>query len=445
MLRGEVERMQMLRVEGGRRLMGNMRAMRAKNAVLPILAASLLTDEKTTVEGAPRIDDVRHMLEILRTLGCTAEWSGEGVTIDAANLRDAALPDALAKTLRSSIFLMGPLLGRLRRAAVTYPGGCEIGLRPIDLHLQGLHALGVTIREEGGLILCDGGAMRGGSVHFDYPSVGATENVMLAAVLAPGTTVIHNAAREPEIADLARCVNAMGGRVRGAGTQTIEIEGVKALHGVSFRPIPDRIVAGTYLAAFAATGGEGVVTDVCPEEMTAVLEALREMGCRLFLFPDRIAVEAPKRLAAFRSLQTSPHPGFPTDMQAQMLALAARARGTSVLAENVFESRFNHVPDLCRMGADILVSGRVAIVRGVRALHGARVTAHDLRGGAALVLAALGAEGETLVEDPAHIDRGYESLERELNAVGAKVTRVGETLGGNPLSGGRGVSPRPPS
>ena len=415
--------MRMLRVEGGRRLCGQARVARAKNAVLPILAASLLTDDTLLVEGAPRIDDVAHMLEILRTLGCRAEHGAHGVALDASSLRDTALPDALAKTLRSSIFLMGPLLGRMRRAAVTYPGGCEIGLRPIDLHLQGLRALGVSIREEGGLILCDGRNMRGGSVHFDYPSVGATENVMLAAVLAPGTTTIHNAAREPEIADLARCVNAMGGRVRGAGTQTIRVEGVKRLHGANFRPIPDRIVAGTYLCAFAATGGEGVVTDVCPDEMTAILEALREMGCALTVERDRVAVVSPKRLAPFRSLMTSPHPGFPTDMQAQMLALATRACGTSVLTENVFENRFNHVPDLCRMGADVIVAGRTAIVRGVETLHGARVAAHDLRGGAALVLAALCAEGETLVEEAEHIDRGYESLETELNALGARVTR----------------------
>ena len=415
--------MRMLRVEGGRRLCGQARVARAKNAVLPILAASLLTDDTLLVEDAPRIDDVAHMLEILRTLGCRAKHGAHGVALDASSLRDTALPDALAKTLRSSIFLMGPLLGRMRRAAVTYPGGCEIGLRPIDLHLQGLRALGVSIREEGGLILCDGRNMRGGSVHFDYPSVGATENVMLAAVLAPGTTTIHNAAREPEIADLARCVNAMGGRVRGAGTQTIRVEGVKRLHGASFRPIPDRIVAGTYLCAFAATGGEGVVTDVCPDEMTAILEALREMSCALTVERDRVAVVSPKRLAPFRSLMTSPHPGFPTDMQAQMLALATRACGTSVLTENVFENRFNHVPDLCRMGADVIVAGRTAIVRGVETLHGARVAAHDLRGGAALVLAALCAEGETLVEEAEHIDRGYESLETELNALGARVTR----------------------
>lgn len=416
--------MRMLRVEGGRRLSGQARVARAKNAVLPILAAALLTDGKLSVEGAPHIDDVEHMLEILRTLGCTARREDGGVTLDASNLRDAALPDALAKTLRSSIFLMGPLLGRMRRAAVTYPGGCEIGLRPIDLHLQGLRALGVSIREEGGLILCDGRNMRGGSVHFDYPSVGATENMMLAAVLAPGTTTIHNAAREPEIADLARCVNAMGGRVRGAGTQTVVVEGVQRLHGARYRPIPDRIVAGTYLCAFAATGGEGVLTDVAPEEMTAVLEALREMGCTLTLGRDRIAIASPRRLAPFRSLMTSPHPGFPTDMQAQMLALAARARGTSVLTENVFENRFNHVPDLCRMGADIIVAGRTAIVRGADALHGARVTAHDLRGGAALVLAALSAEGESVIEDVGHIDRGYEPLEKELNALGAKIERI---------------------
>ncbi|HIT69263.1 MAG TPA: UDP-N-acetylglucosamine 1-carboxyvinyltransferase [Candidatus Aphodomonas merdavium] len=415
--------MRMLRVEGGRRLSGETRVSRAKNAVLPILAASLLTDGEVTVKDVPRIDDVAHMLDILRTLGCDAVWDQGDVRLSAANLRDTALPDALAKTLRSSIFLMGPLLARMRRAAVTYPGGCEIGLRPIDLHLQGLRALGVAIREEGGLILCDGSRMHGSNVHFDYPSVGATENVMLAAVLAPGDTTIYNAAREPEIADLQACVNKMGGRVRGAGTSTIEIEGVAALHGVCHRPIPDRIVAGTLLAALAITGGEGRLLETAPREMSAVLEALREMGCRVHVGRDSVALRAPERLRAFRSLQTSPHPGFPTDMQAQMLALASIAQGTSVLTENVFENRLNHVQDLRRMGADIVVSGRVAVVRGVEKLSGARVSAHDLRAGAALVLAGLCAQGETVVEHAERIDRGYERLEEQLGALGALVSK----------------------
>lgn len=416
--------MQILRVEGKQRLTGEVRIGCAKNATLPILAASLLADDPVMILDAPYISDVDHMLEILRMLGCTATRSAQGLVVDASGLKGEALPNQLAKKLRSSIFLMGPMLGRIRRATVTYPGGCDIGLRPIDLHLRGLRALGVKINEDSGQIVCDGSAMHGGTVHFDYPSVGATENVMMAAVLIPGRTVIYNAAREPEILDLQRFINAMGGNVSGAGSHTVVIDGVKKLHGVTFRPMTDRIVAGTMLQALAITGGEGAVLDARAEEMTAVIATLREMGCRLQESELRIDISAPKRLNAFAHLQTLPHPGFPTDMQAQTLALAAVAQGSSVLTENVFENRFTHVPDFTRMGADILVKGRVAVVRGVRQLHGARVSAHDLRGGAALVLAGLCAEGVTEVDQIELIDRGYERFEEQLSTMGARIVRT---------------------
>lgn len=416
--------MQILRVEGGRRLTGQTRVGCAKNAALPILAAALLADDPVTIQSAPDILDVEHMLDILRMLGCAAERNGADVTVNAAGLSGAALPDQLAKKLRSSIFLLGPMLGRIRRATVTYPGGCDIGLRPIDLHLHGLKALGVKISEYGGLIVCDGEGMHGGTVHFDYPSVGATENVMMAAVLTPGTTVIHNAAREPEILDLARFINAMGGKISGAGSQTIVIEGVRKLRGIAYRPMADRIVAGTLLAAAAITRGEIALHHVNAEDMTATIAKLREMGCRIEASDNRLDIIGPKRLSAFGNLQTLPHPGFPTDMQAQMLALATVAQGSSVIVENVFENRFTHVPDFSRMGADILVSGRMAVIRGVEKLHGARVVSHDLRGGAALVLAGLAAEGITEVEQIGLIDRGYERLEDQLSELGANIIRT---------------------
>ncbi len=416
--------MQILRVEGGHRLSGETRVGCAKNAALPILAAALLADDPVTILGAPDIVDVFNMLDILRMLGCETSRQGEDVIVDPSGLRGGALPDQLAKKLRSSIFLMGPMLGKLRRATVTYPGGCDIGLRPIDLHLMGLRALGVRITEEGGLIICDGRSMHGGTVHLDYPSVGATENVMMAAVLTPGRTEIHNAAREPEILDLQRFINAMGGNVSGAGTHTVVIEGVAKLHGIAYRPMADRIVAGTLLAAGAITGGEISVIGAHAADLTAVIAKLREMGCEIREGYGRIDLIGPPRLQAFGHLQTSPHPGFPTDMQAQMLALTTVAEGSSVIMENVFENRFTHVPDFSRMGADILVHGRMAVIRGVKRLHGARVTSHDLRGGAALVLAGLCAEGITEVDQIELIDRGYERLEAQLSALGARITRT---------------------
>lgn len=397
--------------------------MGAKNAVLPLLAACVLVRQPVVFSGCPDLSDVRNMLRLLESLGCSARREGAELYIDASGAQEHVMPEAISKLMRSSIFMLGPVLARFGRADFTYPGGCEIGLRPIDLHLQGLRALGAHIEEAHGHILCSG-KLRGGSVHLDYPSVGATENVMMAAVGAAGDTVIHNAAREPEIVDLAGFLNACGGCVRGAGTDTVMIRGGAELHGVQYAPVADRITAGTLLLAGAATQGDVFVRGARAQDMQALLAKLHEAGCDVRVYDDGVRAALHGRPRAVRRVETAPFPGFPTDMQAQMLALAARARGTSVLTENVFENRFNHVPDLCRMGADIIVAGRTAIVRGADALHGARVTAHDLRGGAALVLAALSAEGESVVEDVGHIDRGYESLEKELNALGAKIERT---------------------
>lgn len=411
-------------VEGGTPLRGEIRVDGAKNATLPILAAAVLTEETVRLHDVPEITDVKHMADILTMLGCQVTRKNGDMTVTCADLHTWEMPDQLSKQIRSSIFLLGPILARFHKATVTFPGGCEIGLRPIDLHLSGLRCLGVKIEEEGGLIHCDGSSMHAGEVHFDYPSVGATENVMMAAVLVPGITTIHNPAREPEIVDFQNFINAMGGCVRGAGGHAIEIEGVSRLHGTEWTPMPDRIVAGTLLAAAAVTGGEITLTNAPESDMVAVTAKLREMGCRIAEAPGRIALSAPQRLTAFGQLQTQPHPGFPTDMQVQMLALLAVSEGTGVITENVFENRFTHAGDLNRMGAHILCTGRTAVVRGVRELYGARVTARDLRGGAALVLAGLKAHGETHVEHAELIDRGYDHLERQLTELGANIRRV---------------------
>lgn len=422
----EVERMESLVVQGGRRLEGTLRVDGAKNAVLPILAASAMTEDTVHLLDVPDILDVRRMTDILDMLGCETHRCGHRMTVSGRSMRKSEMPDQLSKQIRSSIFLLGPILSRFRRATVTYPGGCEIGLRPIDLHLSGLRALGVDVCEEGGVIHCDGAAMHAGEVHLDYPSVGATENVIMASVCLPGTTTIHNAAREPEIVDLCRFICAMGGRVHGAGSPTVVVDGVKSLHGTTYAPMPDRIVAGTLLAAGAITGGTVELTNAPVAEMHAICAKLREMGCTLQEKTDAIRLEAPQRLTAFPILQTQPHPGFPTDMQAQMLALLCVAEGTGVIVENVFENRFTHAGDLNRMGARIICSGRTAIVRGTESLTGAHVTARDLRGGAALVLAGLKAQGETVIEHAELIDRGYERLESRLCCLGAEVTRIAD-------------------
>lgn len=416
--------MNALQIRGGRRLAGEWTVHSAKNAALPIMAASILTDETTLLEACPRLSDIGYMGDILKTLGCGVRRLDGGLEIDPQGLNCHEMPDALAKKIRSSIFLLGPILARFRKATVTFPGGCEIGMRPIDLHLSGLRQLGVEIHEEGGVIHCDGHDMRAGTVHFDYPSVGATENVMMAAVMLRGRTLLHNAAREPEIVDLQNMLCRMGARISGAGTQTIAVEGVSRLHGVDYRPMPDRIVAGTLLAAAAATGGSIRLENVPCRDMYAIFSKLREMGCVIGEKETAVTLHAPERLTAFQQLQTQPHPGFPTDMQVQMLALATLAKGTSVVVENVFENRFTHAGDLNRMGANVMVNGRTAVVQGVEALYGARVTARDLRGGAALAIAGLRARGETLVEHAELIDRGYERLEDMLFALGADIRRV---------------------
>jgi len=411
-------------VRGGERLCGELTVDTAKNAILPIMAASVMCDEPIMLQRCAHLSDVESMRGILEKLGCRTEWSSDGLTIHGEMLSGGEMPEHLSKKVRSSIFLLGPVLSKLRKAAMAYPGGCEIGLRPIHLHLSGLRKLGVRIREEGGVLYCDGQNMHAADVHLDYPSVGATENVMMSAVLLEGVTTITNAAREPEIADLQAFINAMGGCVAGAGSQQIVIRGVKKLHGGVFEPMPDRIVTGTYLCAAAVTGGTVTLKNARAGDLTAVLEKLSEMGCALHTEDQLISLAAPRRLKAFHQIQTQPYPGFPTDMQSQFLTLACAAQGSSVVVENVFENRFALVSDLSRMGANIRVSGRAAFVQGVEKLNGTQAYAHDLRAGAALVLMALRAEGETLVHDIKYIDRGYEKMEERLLRLGADIRRV---------------------
>ena len=406
-------------IEGGRPLYGEIEIQSAKNAVLPLLAASVLTEERIVIHNCPRITDVLNMAQILEELGCRTSFTDGALTVDPSDAANHEIPAALAKELRSSVFMLGSVLSRFGRARIAYPGGCDIGLRPIDLHLGGLRRLGVRIEEEGGYINCTCGKMRGADIVLGCPSVGATENIMLAAVKAEGTTVIRNAAKEPEIADLQNFVNRMGGRISGGGSSTVVVEGVKSLHGAEYTPVSDRIEAGTFLIASAMCGGELALKNARAENLSALLDKLREISCKIHAIDDKIYIKSGARFSP-KLIETSPYPGFPTDLQAPMTALACICGGSTVVVENLFETRFKHVPELIRMGADITVRGR----SGVPRLHGADVCAGDLRGGAALALAAISAEGRSTVTDLRHIDRGYSEFEYKLRGAGARIRRV---------------------
>ena len=410
-------------IEGGRPLDGEIEIQSAKNAVLPLLAASVLTEERIVIHNCPRITDVLNMAQILEELGCRTSFTDGALTVDPSDAANHEIPAALAKELRSSVFMLGSVLSRFGRARIAYPGGCDIGLRPIDLHLGGLRRLGVRIEEEGGYINCTCGKMRGADIVLGCPSVGATENIMLAAVKAEGTTVIRNAAKEPEIADLQNFVNRMGGRISGGGSSTVVVEGVKSLRGAEYTPVSDRIEAGTFLIASAMCGGELALKNARAENLSALLDKLREISCKIHAIDDKIYIKSGARFSP-KLIETSPYPGFPTDLQAPMTALACICGGSTVVVENLFETRFKHVPELIRMGADITVRGRSAFVRGVPRLHGADVCAGDLRGGAALALAAISAEGRSTVTDLRHIDRGYSEFEYKLRGAGARIRRV---------------------
>ncbi len=423
-------------ITGGEKLAGDHRLKGAKNGVLPILAATVLTGEPCEICSCPSLSDVHTMVEILRSLGCSVTWDEDNIRVDAKTVDQWEIPERLMKGMRSSVFLMGPLLARCGQVAMTQPGGCAIGDRPIDIHLSGLRMLGAEIEEDPHRIVCRARRLTGATIRMEFPSVGATENLMMAAAAACGETHIIHPAREPEIEDLQNFLNACGAQVAGAGTGEIVICGVgdrratgpgsgtAPLSGCVHRVIPDRIEAGTYLAAAAITGGEIRLLDSAPSQMAQTLARLKEAGCRVKVDKTSIWLTAPRRLRSVREIKTLPYPGFPTDMQSQFLSLLTLAEGESKITETIFENRFKHVDGLLRMGADVAVDGRTAYITGVAGLHGARVQAEDLRGGAALVLAGLAAEGETVVENICHIDRGYDKLEVVLNDLGAKIERI---------------------
>lgn len=418
--------MEKLIVKGGNRLVGAVKTSGAKNAVLPIIAASILGTTPSHLDEVPMLEDVHTISEVLKCLGLAVECSPEKnvLDIDSTEITSYEAPYELVRTMRASFLVMGPLLARIGKARISMPGGCAIGARPIDIHLKGFEALGVKIEQGHGYIEASAPeGLKGTSIYFDFPSVGATENIMMAASLAEGTTILENAAEEPEIVDLANYLNKMGAKIRGAGTDTIRIEGVDKLHGADYTIIPDRIEAGTYMIAAAMTGGDVVVENVLPEHQKPLIAKLREAGAVVEEDIDKVRVIGKNPLKAV-SIKTLPYPGFPTDMQAQMMAMMVIAEGRSKVTETVFENRFMHVVELNRMGARISTEGRSAVIDGPCKLTGCDVRATDLRAGAAMILAGLVAEGTTRIGDLHHIDRGYENIVAKLKNLGADIERV---------------------
>ena len=410
-------------INGGKALIGELDVPCSKNAYLAILAACMLHNGKIVLKKVPDFKDINKMVEILVTLGCKVQKEGSTLLIDCTEANKYEIPDKLAGEIRSSIFLLGAMLAKLKKAKVAYPGGCDIGARPIDLHLKGLRTLNIEITEHFGVIECDAKNFKNDIVHLDFPSVGATENIMMASVLSHGTTYIFNAAKEPEIVDLAGFINSMGGKVYGAGTSTITIVGVEKLKDTEYTAIADRIVAGTHIIAVAACGGDVVLNNVDFHHIYPLITKFKNSACKIVQSNDKIRVVSKGRLNSFGNLETQPYPGFPTDLQAQTMVLQTLGRGTCVIFENLFETRFKHVPELIKMGAKIIMRDRMAVVSGVEKLYGADVNCHDLRGGAALTIAGLAAYGQTTLSGIQHIDRGYERLEEELKKLGADIHR----------------------
>ncbi len=416
--------MDKLKIEGGRPLRGEIAVSGAKNAALPILCAALLAPDAFEISNVPQLHDVATVLRLLRRLGVAVEQVGDRICIDAARVESVEAPYDLVKTMRASILVLGPLVARFGEARVSLPGGCAIGQRPVDQHLKGLQAMGAQISIEHGYVVAKAGRLQGARIITDMVTVTGTENLMMAATLADGETVIENAAREPEVCDLAAALAAMGARIEGAGTDRIIVHGAQRLHGGAHRVMADRIEAGTFLCAVAAAGGEITLRRAQPATMDATLDKLREAGALIDVGEDWIRLSMAQRARSL-NLRTAPYPAFATDMQAQFMAMNCMAQGTGVVTETIFENRFMHVLELQRLGADITVEGNTAIVRGVASLSGAKVMATDLRASAGLVIAGLVAEGETVVDRIYHLDRGYERMESKLAALGARVERLG--------------------
>lgn len=412
-------------ITGGNKLEGRLNIRGAKNSILPIMAASILNENVSIIHNVPGISDVEVMIKILESIGCKIEYEEDTLVIDSSNISCNEIDEKYVRKMRSSIIIMGAMIGRLDHMTISHPGGCAIGSRPIDLHLKALKSLGIRIEEEDGLIKCCKEKLEGTTISFEFPSVGATENAILAAVRANGTTKIYNAAKEPEIEDLQVFLNAMGAKVRGAGTDYIEVDGVDKLTRVEHTVIPDRIAIGTYMVASAITGGRLEVGKIIPSHMEPINEKFKMAGCEIEYTKEGLILSSPKKIQAIDLVKTCPHPGFPTDMQAQIMALMSIADGTTVFYETIFENRFMHCSELVSMGADIrYITEKICMVKGVDKLHGSKVKSPDLRGGAALVLAALATKGETEVSDIYHIERGYENIENILRYLGADIKKV---------------------
>lgn len=417
-------------INGGRRISGNLRVQGSKNSVLPILAATLLAQGESVIHNCPELSDTDCTVRILRSLGCRVRCNGSSIAVDSTDAAGYEIPIDLMREMRSSVVFLGAILGKMGKAAIYSPGGCEIGLRPIDLHLYAVKRLGVEITDNYGKLICNAPeGLNGNKITFSFPSVGATENAILTAVTAKGSTVIVNAAREPEIADLCNFLNSCGAVIKGAGESIITIEGVKKLYGCEHSVICDRIAATTYLTAGAVTGGDVELLNTIPSHLNSILPLFEEAGCDVRVRCNSVRLKAPRKLNRIDKIVTQPFPGFPTDAQAPFTTLTAVASGTSVIVENIFESRLKHIPELIRMGAKIRAEGRVAVIEGVDRLYGAQVISPDLRGGASLVVAGLCANGETTVKNINFIDRGYEDFENNLCMLNADICRKVKAYG----------------
>lgn len=419
--------MQKLIINGGKRLRGELELQGSKNSALPIMAASLLCRGDCTLHNCPKLTDVYSAARILNCVGCRCNFSGNTATVDSSVISETVISENLMREMRSSIIFMGAMLGSTGECTVSVPGGCELGPRPIDMHLAALRKMGVDIRDNGGRIICStrSGSARGAKISLSFPSVGATENIILCAVTAEGETIINNAAREPEISDLCGFLRACGADISGDGESRIVIKGKKRLHGCEYRIMSDRIAAATYLSMAAATRGEIILTNACVAETEPFLSVLEQTGCSIYTREDRIYLRSGSRLRAVRDrIRTMPHPGFPTDAQAVLMSALITAEGTSVFEENIFHCRYRHTDALVKMGADIQVLGKAAIIKGVPVLHGAAVEATDLRGGAAMAAAALSAEGRSEISRISHIDRGYEKIEEAVRKLGGDIVRT---------------------
>lgn len=407
-------------IEGGKKLEGTVKISGSKNASLPILAATILSEKTNKLYNVPQIKDTKTTLEILKLLGCKIKQNSGKIEINSKHITKTEIPEHLMREMRSTVIMAGALLGRFKEVTFSYPGGCDIGSRPIDLHINAFKKIGVEITEEAGFIKCKANKIIGTNIDLDFPSVGATENIILATVLSTGTTTINNAAMEPEIIDMVQFLKKMGAKIQGEGTNQIIIDGVEKLSGVSYNIMPDRIEAGTILCAVAATGGNVILDNVMPEHLTAVINKLEETGCKIEINNKKITLNAPRKLKSI-DIKTMTYPGFPTDLQQIFATMLVKASGTSIIVENIFESRYKYISELRKMGAKVTVEGKTAIIKGARKLNATTVVCTDLRGGAALVIAGLIAKGKSRVENIGYIQRGYENLENKLGSLGAKI------------------------